>query len=771
MKRIYILVIVLLFCCIIKVEAVQINYYTSGQEGTSSTTCSTGNCISTAGYTVGSYNFTNSSIYGVRVTLVSNTGVKVPNTFPINFWATESMKNAVTGGIKLSNYSTSDGKMTGTNIYEEDVNLWYNGELASLSDNGKTYSDYIKSLREKEVKGYLEHFYEDIKSNNNALAASIFNNISDYYLKFEPIYVVKFLCSDCPGKPVYFIGGTSKEILQFGINNLPDNVNDRYSSAAYYFKFIVRYKDFAKNESFYDQGEGNQWNVIKNYILSTYITDKPIGSSITPYTPSNTKDYCLSISDFINKGNAGTEDINNAILTGNCGASSGLGVGYLRISDFIDKLNPCEYELKNLGNNPTPSQLITLYDKYKTDNFIPNGLLNFKSPSCTHINCNVNNNVEISSCLNASSSSMNFDENNLSCFDTFLTNVPNYSSYGFCKKMFKLTNNLNNTSKFYGFSGQFLIKKIPNYLEIYDNNYNKIQFATDSLANAEVKEVCYLLNGNQKTNDTANVDGDVKVYFGDNNLDNNPDELLQERTKLNIQPVDMGNGLTKFESGYNYKYNLNLVYIEPLTGVMSNESFKYNKTNEGLIIPFNKTSGKIPFKLEYENKTIVNNDICEYTTKQKIISYPSSDTGKLNLEFRTVDTKVPFVRDTNTNWCYVKVASESYRVATSCDSNNSTVIKYIKNRTNSYGYKDGVKQEPIYKIELRPEDIKLIREYNKENQYNDYKVVEYDEKGIKIIENAFLYSLRQGVLKTYKDNNIEKEARNYGTLTNKLIKK
>lgn len=40
--------------------------------------------------------------------------------------------------------------------------------------------------------------------------------------------------------------------------------------------------------------------------------------------------------------------------------------------------------------------------------------------------------------------------------------------------------------------------------------------------------------------------------------------------------------------------------------------------------------------------------------------------------------------------------------------------------TNSYGMKNGSKESYIYKIILTPESIEAIRDYNKENVYDNY---------------------------------------------------
>ena len=54
----------------------------------------------------------------------------------------------------------------------------------------------------------------------------------------------------------------------------------------------------------------------------------------------------------------------------------------------------------------------------------------------------------------------------------------------------------------------------------------------------------------------------------------------------------------------------------------------------------------------------------------------AQDSGKLELEFRSIDKNKPFNRKTNSNWC-----GEGENP---CNSNNTTVQKVIKERNDSY---------------------------------------------------------------------------------------
>lgn len=95
---------------------------------------------------------------------------------------------------------------------------------------------------------------------------------------------------------------------------------------------------------------------------------------------------------------------------------------------------------------------------------------------------------------------------------------------------------------------------------------------------------------------------------------------------------------------------------------------------------------------------------------------------KSDLNYRTIDTDYPFLdlygqpRTTGRNWC----SSDS------CESDNSIVNEYIKNRPNSNGIinLNGVNKtvKPLYSFTLTPDNIKNIRKYNSIYSYDDFLV-------------------------------------------------
>lgn len=72
---------------------------------------------------------------------------------------------------------------------------------------------------------------------------------------------------------------------------------------------------------------------------------------------------------------------------------------------------------------------------------------------------------------------------------------------------------------------------------------------------------------------------------------------------------------------------------------------------------------------------------------------------------------------------YSRIDSDDFN--NSCQFNNSTVKAYILNRPTSDGMKNSTsneKTQPLYSFTLTPDKIKEIRNYNKDNSYNDFKL-------------------------------------------------
>lgn len=177
-----------------------------------------------------------------------------------------------------------------------------------------------------------------------------------------------------------------------------------------------------------------------------------------------------------------------------------------------------------------------------------------------------------------------------------------------------------------------------------------------------------------------------------------------------------------------FKNNLTGRYINSLEEVKESERKNYTNYGTGLITKFTDYSKNnelytLDFSYKHKNKndnkfTLVSAD-CYYSTEKGLVEKEEEkDKQKLRLEFRLIDTSNPFPgksasgRKVGRNWC-----SDN-----NCQNNNDLITEVILNKPNSYGRIPSTKESknPIYEIKLTSKNIKEIREYNKNNPYDDY---------------------------------------------------
>ena len=404
------------------------------------------------------------------------------------------------------------------------------------------------------------------------------------------------------------------------------------------------------------------------------------------------------------------------------------------IAKSITNKTTCEVGLQNLGSNPTMEQLIALYNEelseYKNDY---TNLLKTNNPSCSKAVCSKTSSI---GCLKGSVGYSNFSENNLSCHDEVIrvkdivSGSTNNNAVGFCSTSLNLTNNLGVSGEytFYAKAGQLLIRQetLSSKIQIYDRvskEYKELN--TTNIAVGENEKICYLLPGydygKDITKDNINeyVKFRYKVFLGNNDSNETADGLSFEEKFIQIYNGDATtNSLKKYSISYFQGYNLNQIYFEKLTGKYS--SSKTSKTTKspiyGVLSNFNKTTGKIPYGISWQEKDDTGkwkeykwegSDSCKFSLEPEIIKYTPQDNGKVDLEFRTVDTTNPFNRTPKSNW-----------------SNQTDIDDKIKNSNNSYNVKN---EESKYytdtttkTIILTPDKIKEIREWNKEKEYDNY---------------------------------------------------
>lgn len=399
----------------------------------------------------------------------------------------------------------------------------------------------------------------------------------------------------------------------------------------------------------------------------------------------------------------------------------------------------CESQLTNIiSTGKSVESLFNLYWSELEKGHDYRGLLNINSPSCTTKSI-PDKEIENLSCLSGSTlSHENFNELNLTDYDEIASDGLN--NVGFCLTSLNLENNLG-VQKFYSKAGRLLVSQVDDNSEIkiYNSEYNPVIVNSSDVATATVTKKCYVLankNINHDLEDTI-----VNLYFGDNDLDGDVDELRTVSPSQDSTPYisATNNGLKLYEYEKKFNYKLNKIYLYPISGKYVSTG---NNALNGIISKFNANSGGVPFNIKFitkldgdyevimaEGKTVEGNDLCQYETKSEIIVG-----NKLNLEFRVIDTTNPFNRNTMSNWSY----------GTDNSKDNDIVKNYILNATNSYGIKKGAgNQTPKYTITLTQTEIKNIREYNKSVVYDNYKVdCDVDSNGNQVCKNTFLENLK-----------------------------
>lgn len=278
-----------------------------GVSGSESAACNSSNCANTYPLTINGTKF-NTAIYGVRITVVKSDGTTA--YYPVNFWATDEMKNAVNNNsnIKRINYNT--------NVYDSSKKL-FNASLGKLDEKSNNYANYIKSLSSSDIEYYLSKIYSGL-----TLYKAYSNN---YYLKFEPIFVYHYSTSS--GNDYYFVGTVGEVLKMITSDASSANGTNSYGIPWGWLGAISCGSDVLKNgnantycDNYGLDGEPiifqDNHNVLKNYILTVYQNQK-----INDKIPYNND------SNIVNKSK---KNLYNSVLTGR----SGLSVGYVSIKKY-----------------------------------------------------------------------------------------------------------------------------------------------------------------------------------------------------------------------------------------------------------------------------------------------------------------------------------------------------------------------------------------------------------------------------------------------------
>ena len=197
------------------------------------------------------------------------------------------------------------------------------------------------------------------------------------------------------------------------------------------------------------------------------------------------------------------------------------------------------------------------------------------------------------------------------------------------------------------------------------------------------------------------------------------------------------NSLSKFVGDVSVDYTFPPVYATSISGRLcsSSEGPMCHNIGFGIISEFQdgkKTaddssndsylrSYDVNFEFGLRGKSVFPEikQTCQYKVEPEIIKYNDDDNGKIDIEFRVVDTNNPFNRTPKSNW---NDGSDEK------NSKNVLINDYILDATNSHGIKKGEseKQTPKYKITLTSNIINEIKEYNDSNSYDDYEICEED---------------------------------------------
>lgn len=255
-----------------------------GNVGEESSKCNSGYCGNTIGLNINNVNFKDTAIYGIRVSLVNNSG-NVVNNKVANFWANSNMVKVI-GNIKNENsYANFEYTANNNKLFN-----YKSGGLRDIDSSGITFADFINDMDVVDVSYVMEKL-------GVGLDEAINNN---YLLKIEPIYVLHFYL----GGNNYYFQGNSKEILE-----LTYDKNNYKSDSDYDYATLITVLNFSNNN----------WNVIRNYLLTVYLNS---AYEKLPYYKGNP----VKVS---------TLDLYSDVRSG----SSGLSAGYIKVSDFKNKFS------------------------------------------------------------------------------------------------------------------------------------------------------------------------------------------------------------------------------------------------------------------------------------------------------------------------------------------------------------------------------------------------------------------------------------------------
>jgi len=655
--------------------------------------------------------------------------------------------------VTCANKDISLGCIASTNL----TNTW-----TVQNYNGTYLDNYLKANSYSQLKIILDKMgYNDSNFNNNDVVI------------IEPATVVY-----CAGNP-YF--GTSTALMKKNVsyNSATNNLcyaNDQWGGYTFYNVYNSMSQALKITTNTFNINSYSGFGFFK-YDVSGFGYKEPKGTLQIKKVKSNGETIKEKhVKFYLYTDSACTQKYDDKAIEGTTGGNGigslvrkNLPIGTYYIQEAIDgnpdgymRSNECKIaEIKTNGETVTipyvnytkcesefsldVNDRIDLYQKYGYRN-----LLNFNienaSEACSQYIPTYNN---VNSCLyseqatkNSSNQEIEFNKNNISNYNDVLKNASG-TIIGYCLTDFKLEKLIGDFNTV--IAGQMIVKG-------------------GNIVKTNMNQICYVFDGyNYQTkisNPKSYYQYITNIKF--NNKDLTPSIDPSNMSTLDLNRISGENNLYKGNFSLTYLLD-NPVYANVLTGkICLDKVYECKYIGNGIFSNFQDAKnkkGSLDFKIEGDNNIFnFSNQVCEYKVKEEIITY-NNQNGELELEYRIIDTKNPFNNRTpNSNW-----------------SNSDDVKKEIIESVNSYGLdKNGIKQEPLYKITLTPSDIKVIREYNKKVTYDSYEVYCYKDKVTQQVEciNAFIHDLKNGVLNKYKiSNDISVIDYNIGNLQNKLLTK
>lgn len=249
------------------------------------------------------------SASGIRVSLVDKNDVQITGTKIINLWSTSATKKFVSGE---ANFVDDSGQNNGyNNYYSVDIilkgeglqNNIYDSSLG-LKQNLLIYSG-INEFSQETVAKIISYLTVENEEYVNL------SSYKDFYLKMEPVYIIK----EKYYSNYNFFAGTTREIF-----NLTSSYTARYN----YYACNVGMPERTIIEHFIHGGpttcKGGQWNEIRNYVVALYDTTfKNYGNAaynVNKISSAKSPNLSTLFDDY--KKN-----------------TSGLGIGYMKISEFL----------------------------------------------------------------------------------------------------------------------------------------------------------------------------------------------------------------------------------------------------------------------------------------------------------------------------------------------------------------------------------------------------------------------------------------------------